>query len=100
MSSLWGLPVIESELVPEGAVIVLNPGGLDLRPRLDLLMPSGRVLLIPLAARDRYGSPAKLTRLFHPVPGYTRHTLGDRELERDVRRARRGQRTYPRRRTA
>lgn len=53
------------------------------------------VLRVPLGARDRLGDPAILVRTYAPTAGYTRHTLGDREAARDVRRRRRPRSTPP-----
>lgn len=86
-AELWGLPVRISPFVPEGTVVVLN--GDPLRAGVDVLLPSGRALFINPGARDRFGAPAWLLRAVDPRPGYTRHSLGERELARDVRRQRR-----------
>lgn len=46
-------------------------------------------LHVPASARDELGYPARIIRQALPTPGYTRHTIGDREAARDTRRARR-----------
>lgn len=72
------------------AVTGITDGGpVAVGPEFVEVLVGGRLLRIHRAARDRYGSPAALLRLAAPQAGYTRHTLGDRELERDVRRQRR-----------
>jgi hypothetical protein len=77
---LGGITVELSTFIPPGNVIVLGPSALE------VLGPTGNALWINPATRDRFGSPHWLVRAIDPHPGYTRHALGERELERELRR--------------
>lgn len=76
---LGGIAVELSTFVPEGALLIRGPGPLE------VVTPGGRALIVNPCSRDRYGSPSWLVRALDPHPGYTRHTLGEREIERDRR---------------
>lgn len=76
-SSLWGFPVLESELVAPGTVLVMSGG-------------RTMAVVANLSGADRYGDPIALARLLKPTPGYTRHTAGGREAARLNRRRARG----------
>jgi hypothetical protein len=84
-----GMPVRLSSLVPPGKVYVAEmPPGRGRAFERWLNGDGGGETVVLLNPLDRYQAPAPLVRHMSPSPGWTRHTLGQRELERDRRRAR------------
>lgn len=73
-----GLRVRLSTFVPPETVIVTSG---------DVAAIGGTIptAFVNPAAHDRYGSPPWFLRAIDPRPGFTRHSAGVRELERDRR---------------
>lgn len=92
-ASLYGLPVRTSTLIPEGQVYLVDLPPDAAAPFRAWLVgaPTGRpTVIVNPRSRDRYGSRAPVVRMLRPTAGYTRHTLGARELEREHRLRSRG----------
>lgn len=86
-----GIPIRTSLLVPEGQVLIIDEGRiLGALLSLESAEPAQPTVLVNPASRDRYGTPAPVVRTLIPSRGYTRHTLGTREVERELRLRRRG----------
>lgn len=92
-ASLYGLPVMTSDLVKPGEVLLVSPPpyfnlepGAD--PRVDVirLTRAGAAYYNP---RNAAGYPSAIERALRPVPGYTDRTVAAREAARDWRRHRR-----------
>lgn len=90
LAARFGMPVRTSTLVPEGQVWVVHEDAERIVGQRVMRSPMTSSIVVNPRSRDRYGSHAAVVRMLTPRPGYTRHSLGVREIERDVRRARRG----------